>query len=113
MSETPINVTIRELKQLVEPTLVAAVSGSRSLHIVEQWLDSAEYQEVVPTPDEARRLEFALEQFKKVAGSIDDDRARAWFISQNVGGSTPYLAIRADNFAGVEASANAMINTWS
>lgn len=114
MTETPISVTIRELEQFVGPFLVAVVSGTHNRHIVKQWLDDDQYREVIPTPDEARRIEFALEQFNRVSQSVGEELARAWFIGKSVGDKPPYLAIRAGNLIGAWGSASTMINdTWA
>ena len=111
MFETIDRSIIVELEDALGPTLVAMVSANRDRHIVDKWLDGS----AKPTSEEVRRLEFAYEQFRRVADETQNAHlARSWFIGSSItGGTTPAMAIREGNFEEVIASATRLIeDTW-
>ncbi len=98
---------ILELKFELGPKLVATLAASRDRHVVDKWLDGT----VVPTQQEAHRLAFALEQFRRVASSEGADTTRNWFTSTCIpGGLSPFMAIRVDDFDTVLVSAQRLID---
>jgi hypothetical protein len=88
-------------------TLTAALSGTRNRNDVQAWLNGI----AAPSDEQARRLNFACDTFKKVSNSQGADLTRSWFIGANVGDNddSPITAIREDRFTEVEISATRMI----
>jgi hypothetical protein len=72
----PIKQVVRELVELLGPTLVAAIGGVNETRAVTQWMEDRE-------PQRPQVLRFALQLAGMVVQAGDGTIARAWFQASN------------------------------
>lgn len=72
----------RELVAALGPTLVASLSGTKDRELPAEW---AKPDGPEPGPGFAQCLQFAHEQWARLAAGEGEDTARAWFIGGNPG----------------------------
>lgn len=103
---------IAYLEHELGPTLVAVATGLTGNRVechatISKWLDgSAE-----PGHEQAKRLQFMYDQFRRVATVDGTDLARNWFTGANVGEDelAPFQAMRNGDLDGVRISAGRRI----
>ena len=90
-------------------TLVAALSGSKDPKLPYRW---AKVDGPSPKNESMRRLQFAYEQWTRLAQCEGEDVARAWFIGANpwLDYDTPITAIREDRFKEAGQAAQALVS---
>ncbi len=103
-------VTVADIQELVDelgPTLVALISANRRRTISNDWLAG----DITPSEAESARLTTALRLFHEVSRAENStDIARQWMIADNTPGyGMPCMAIRADDFAAAERSAQRLM----
>jgi hypothetical protein len=112
-SSNDIREIIRRLNAGLGPTLVSTLAGSNDTAATKEW---AKGNSPEPTPEAARRLRFAYEQWQRVVEAEDEDVARLWFVGMNpwLGDDSPVSAIREDRLKEVAYAVQALIDdTWS
>jgi hypothetical protein len=72
----PIAQVVRELVDILGPTLVAAIGGVQETRAVQQWMVDRE-------PQRPQVLRFALQIAKMISTVADGSVARAWFQGSN------------------------------
>ena len=99
----------RRLNVALGGTLVASLAGSKDVKLPYRW---AKTNGPAPKNEAVRRLQFAYEQWTKLAEAEGEHVARAWFIGANpwLGYDTPITAIREDRFKESAAAAQAVID---
>jgi hypothetical protein len=99
----------RRLNGSLGATLVASLAGSKDAKLPYRW---AKTDGPAPKNEAMRRLQFAYEQWTKLAEAEGEHVARAWFIGANpwLGYDTPVSAIREDRFKAAGNAAQAVID---
>ncbi|GGF31648.1 hypothetical protein [Subtercola lobariae] len=99
----------RRLNGALGATLVASLAGSKDLKLPYRW---AKAEGPTPKDEATRRLQFAYEQWTRLAEAEGEHVARAWFIGANpwLGYETPVTAIREDRFTEAGTAAQAVID---
>jgi hypothetical protein len=72
----PITQAVRELVDILGPTLVAAIGGVQETRAVQQWMVDRE-------PQRPQVLRFALQLAKMISTVADGSVARSWFQGSN------------------------------
>lgn len=93
----------RELVAALGPTLVASLSGIEDRKLPARW---AQPDGPEPAPEFAVRLQFAHEQWTRLAAGEGEETARVWFICGNprFDEDTPLTAIREGRWDEVSAA---------
>lgn len=99
----------RRLNSSLGGTLVASLAGSKDAKLPYRW---AKADGPAPKNEAMRRLQFAYEQWTKLAEAEGEHVARAWFIGANpwLDYDTPVTAIREDRFKDAGKAAQAVID---
>jgi hypothetical protein len=94
-------------------TLVSTLAGSKDAKASKEWTKAGGPE---PSPEAARRLAFAYEQWQRVVEAEDADVARVWFVGMNpwLNDDSPINAIREDRLKEVSYAVQALVDdTWS
>jgi hypothetical protein len=85
----PIKQVVRELVELLGPTLVAAIGGVNETRAVAQWMGDRE-------PQRPQVLRFALQLAGIMVQAGDGTIARSWFQASNpyLGDRSPVMLLR-------------------
>lgn len=99
----------RRLNGSLGGTLVASLSGSKDAKLPYRW---AKDGGPAPKNEAVRRLQFAYEQWTRLADAEGEHVARAWFIGANpwLEYDTPITAIREDRYKAAGAAAQAVLD---
>jgi hypothetical protein len=99
----------RRLNGALGATLVASLSGTKDAKLPYRW---AKADGPAPKNEAMRRLQFAYEQWTKLAEAEGEHVARAWFIGANpwLDYDTPVTAIREDRFKDAAKAVQAVID---
>jgi hypothetical protein len=103
----------RRLNAALGPTLVSTLAGLADTGASKEW---AKGDGPAPSPEAARRLVFAYEQWQRVVEAEDEDIARLWFVGMNpwLGDDSAIEAIREDRLKEVRYAVQALVDdTWS
>lgn len=99
----------RRLNGSLGGTLVASLAGSKDAKLPYRW---AKVDGPSPKNEAMRRLQFAYEQWTRLAEAEGEHVARAWFIGANpwLEYDTPVTAIREDRFKDAGKAAQAVLD---
>lgn len=99
----------RRLNGSLGGTLVASLAGSKDAKLPYRW---AKADGPAPKNEAMRRLQFAYEQWTRLAEAEGEHVARAWFIGANpwLEYDTPVTAIREDRFKDAGKAAQAVLD---
>lgn len=99
----------RRLNGSLGGTLVASLSGSKDAKLPYRW---AKFDGPAPKNEAMRRLQFAYEQWTRLAEAEGEHVARAWFIGANpwLEYDTPITAIREDRFKDAGKAVQAVLD---
>ncbi len=109
MIKLDIREITRRLNGALGATLVASLSGTKDAKLPYRW---AKADGPAPKNEAMRRLQFAYEQWTKLAEAEGEHVARAWFIGANpwLDYDTPVTAIREDRFKDAAKAVQAVID---
>ena len=99
----------RRLNGSLGGTLVASLAGSKDAKLPYRW---AKIDGPAPKNEAMRRLQFAYEQWTRLAETEGEHVARSWFIGANpwLDYDTPITAIREDRFKDAGKAAQAVLD---
>lgn len=99
----------RRLNASLGGTLVSSLAGASDTKASHKWVKESGPQ---PRPEAVKRLNFAYEQWQRVAAAEGEHVARVWFIGASpwLGYDTPVNAIREDRLAEVSAAVQALVD---
>lgn len=105
--ENEVREIVRRLNGSLGATLVAALAGASDARTAREW---ARHDGPKPAPDASKRLRFAQEVWRMVAGAEGAEVARAWFTGANpwLNDDTAVNAIRVGRLVAVAGAARAL-----
>jgi sirohydrochlorin ferrochelatase len=98
---------VQELCDVLTARLVAALAGAKDADHVGKWATGS----LEPTQSAGKRLRFAHEVLREIAGAHETRAAQAWTLTVNprLGYDSPLKAIREDRFQEAAAAAKALL----